>query len=108
MQFCGSGSALTLSRILIQLTFQVGSGSGYRFENNFLIPQSSVAVPKLLILDPDPTWRVISDPDLDPDPNLKSFWIWIRILESNIHEIFMKFKLQNFREIFAFKVGMYI
>jgi len=49
--------------------------------------QSRVADPKLLISDPDPdpTGRVISDPDLDPAPG--SFWIWIRILVS---EIFVK------------------
>jgi len=36
---------------------------------------STVADPKLLILDLDPTWRVILDPD--PDPALGSFQIQI-------------------------------
>jgi len=39
-------------------------------------PQSSVADPKLLISDPDPTWRVVTDPDTDLDP------IWIRLYGS--------------------------
>jgi len=39
---------------------------------------SRVADPKLLILDPDPTWRVISDPE--PDLAHRSFQIRMRIL----------------------------
>jgi len=39
--------------------------------------ETRAADPKLLISDPDPTWRVISDPD--PDPARWSFRIWIQI-----------------------------
>jgi len=49
---------------------------------------------KLLISDPDSSWRVISDPDPDPDPDpdlaLRSFRIRILIL---VCEIFVKFSL---------------
>ena len=48
--------------------------------------ESSVADSKLLISDPDASWRVISDPD--PDPARGSFRIRIRILDC---EIFVNF-----------------
>jgi len=47
-----------------------------------------VADPKLLIADPDPTWKVISDPD--PDPARRSFRI--RILDCEIFVIFWHLK----------------
>jgi len=55
-----------------------------------------VADPKLLISDPDPTWRVISD--LDPDPAHGSFRIRIGIL---VCEIFVKFS--HFKSKCTFK-----
>jgi len=78
------------------------SGGGLRRitpTDQLLVLKSRVADPNLLITDPDPdpTWRVILDPDLDPDPALGSFRIRIRILVCEIC-----------REIFAFKVRMYI
>ena len=54
-------------------------------------PSTNVADPKLLISDPDPTWRVISNPDptlqvvLDPDALSRYF-----------------------RQIFVFALGMHI
>jgi len=66
---------------------------------------SSVAVPKLLISDPDPacqvntypdpTCWVISDPDLDLDPSLQV------VLDPDPCP-------RNYHEIFVFKVGIHI
>ena len=64
---------------------------------------SSVADPKLLILDPDATWRVTMD--LDPDPDLS--WQVISDPDPTLQVVSDPDPcLRNVRQIFIFKVRM--
>jgi len=75
--------------------------------------KSSVAEQKQLFSDPDPTWRVISDPNSDPTwQAVSAFRIRILVGSSNGSfsdpAIFVEIFGKNFRWSFQFKDGMYM